>query len=61
VAGVHRRKSEDIPAEGAIGRRILAVEDYMRTKDHEHAFLGPGMVRPAKRYSAILLNICQHP
>src|SRR5262245_13249112 len=35
VASVHRGKSEDVPTEGAISRRILAVEDYMRTKNHE--------------------------
>src|ERR1700736_512932 len=35
MAGGHRGKSEDVPTERAISRRILAVEDYMRTKDHE--------------------------
>src|SRR5262249_17491016 len=35
VASVHGGKSEDVPTEGAISRRILAVKDYMRTKNHE--------------------------
>src|SRR5258706_1028286 len=35
VARVHRGKSEGVPTEGAISRRILAIEDYMCTKDHE--------------------------
>jgi hypothetical protein len=35
VARVYKRKSENVPQEGAISRRILAVHDYMRTKDHE--------------------------
>src|SRR5438445_13555226 len=35
VATVHRCKSEDIPEEGTIRRRILAVYDYMPTEDHD--------------------------
>src|SRR6266853_286784 len=35
VASVHRGKSEGVPTEGAISRGILAIEDYMCTKDHE--------------------------
>src|SRR5262245_15217192 len=35
VAGVHRRKSEGVTTEGAIGCRILAVKNNMRTKNHE--------------------------
>src|SRR5215468_7783109 len=38
VTGVHCRKSEYVPAEGAISRCILAVEDYVRAKNHERSF-----------------------
>src|SRR2546425_4503336 len=31
VASVHGRKSEDVPQEGAVSRRIIAVHDHMRT------------------------------
>src|SRR5262249_1287724 len=34
VASVHGGKSEDVPTERAISRRIFAVEDYMGTKNH---------------------------
>src|SRR2546425_2758783 len=34
VASVYRGKSEGVPAEGTISRRILAIENNMRTKDH---------------------------
>jgi hypothetical protein len=34
VASVHGSKSEDIPQEGSVSRRILAVYDYMGSKDH---------------------------
>src|SRR5258708_18103199 len=37
VTGVHRGKSEDVPAEGTISRSILAVDDDMGTKDHERS------------------------
>src|ERR1700730_7584886 len=39
VASVYRGKSEDVSAESAISRRVLAVDDDMRTKDHKRAFL----------------------
>src|SRR5262245_12816490 len=39
MAGVHRGKSEDVPTEGAISRRIVAVENYVRTQHHSVAFL----------------------
>src|SRR5437867_5358559 len=35
VASVHGRKSENVPQEGAVSRRISAVHDHMRTKDHK--------------------------
>src|SRR5262245_25988047 len=58
VAGVHCRKSEYVPAEGAISRGILAVEDYVRAKDHEPF---PFLARiPTTQYSAILLNLCHN-
>src|SRR6266478_1624788 len=34
VASVYRGKSKGVPAEGTISRRILAIENDMRTKDH---------------------------
>src|ERR1700722_2091716 len=34
VAGVYGGKSEDVPEEGAISRRILAVHDHVGAKDH---------------------------
>jgi hypothetical protein len=34
VAGVHGRESEDVAEEGAIRRRILAVDNYVGAKDH---------------------------
>jgi len=37
VASIHRWKSEHVPKEGAISRRIPAVDDHVRTKDHELA------------------------
>src|SRR5215831_20750635 len=43
VASVHGGKSEDVPTERAISRRILAVEDYMRTKNHERCLSHPGV------------------
>jgi hypothetical protein len=30
VTGVHRRKSQDVAKEGAVGLRVLAVDDNMR-------------------------------
>src|SRR5262249_47217261 len=42
VPGVHGGKSEDVPTEGAVGCRILAVEDYMRTKHHERCLSHSG-------------------
>src|SRR5262245_9386698 len=57
MAGVHCRKSEYVPAEGAISRCILAVEDYVRAKNHERSFFWLEYRLP--QYSAILLNICQ--
>ena len=41
VPGVHRRESEDLLEEGAIGRRIVAVHDHVGTKDHGSAPLAP--------------------
>ncbi len=34
VTRVHGCKSEDIPEERAVGLRVLAVQDYVRTGDH---------------------------
>jgi hypothetical protein len=33
-ASVYRRKAEDVTEEGAIGWRILALDDHMTTEDH---------------------------
>lgn len=41
MASVYRRKSEDVPQESAISRRILTVHNYMRTKDYDLALLPP--------------------
>src|SRR5262249_17357400 len=35
VAGVDGRESKDVPEEGAISRRILTVDNCVRTKDHD--------------------------
>jgi hypothetical protein len=35
MASVHRSKSQDILEEGTISRRVFAVNDYMRAKDHD--------------------------
>src|SRR3984885_14072180 len=35
LAGVHGCQSEDVPEEEAISCRILAVDDNMRTNDHD--------------------------
>src|SRR5258708_34660083 len=35
VASVHRGESENVPEEGTVGLRILAVDDDVRTKNHE--------------------------
>ena len=37
VASIHGCSSEDLTEKGAISRRILAVYNYMGTKDHERA------------------------
>jgi len=43
VAGVHGRKSQDVAKEGAVGRRVPAVDDHMRAEDHDlfSFFLAP--------------------
>src|SRR2546425_1011528 len=35
VARIHRRESKDVSEEGAISGRVLAVDDYVGTKDPE--------------------------
>src|SRR5258707_7073733 len=35
MASVHGGESENVPEEGTIGLRILAVDDDVRAKDHE--------------------------
>jgi hypothetical protein len=38
VTSIHRWKSEDIPEESTISRRVFAVHDHVRTKHHEPPF-----------------------
>src|SRR6266542_4529817 len=51
VAGIDRGKSQDIPEEGTISRRISAVDDDVGTKDHRplpsafETFRRPGPLR----------------
>jgi hypothetical protein len=47
VASVDRRKPEHISHKGAISRRILAVHDYMCTKDLELLSFGLRLSRHA--------------
>jgi hypothetical protein len=39
MAGIHRFESENIPEEGTIRFGVFAVDDDMRTKDHELSLL----------------------
>src|SRR2546422_2372962 len=43
MASVHGRKSEDVPQEGAVSRRMFTVHNHMRTKDHKVCPLPPSI------------------
>jgi hypothetical protein len=52
LAGVHGCQSEDVPEEETISRRILAVDDDMRSKDHDLCpFFAPVILPQASRFS----------
>jgi len=51
AAGVNAGKAEDVPEERAIGRRILAIYDYMGAKDH------PLLPSPRTNCKLVTINI----
>src|SRR5258708_39185937 len=61
VASVHRGESENVPEEGTVGLRILAVDDDVRTKNHEPPPSSPMISEVMKNRTFGFAGATPHP